>query len=75
MIDFKLAGIPCKIDVLTYTAHKGDGYWAVSSEDAKDSFEATYEVCDRRGRPAPWLARKIDSKINSAILEAIGEQA
>lgn len=75
MINFRLAGIPCLINVTSFNAIRGEGFYADSTEDAKDTFEASYQVCDSRGRPAPWLARKINNKINSDILTAIGEQA
>jgi hypothetical protein len=33
--------------------------------------ESEWEVCDRRGRPAPWLARKVNAEITERIEETI----
>ena len=35
--------------------------------------ESEWEVCDRRGRPAPWLAKKLTNKIEAAIEQAIDQ--
>lgn len=74
-IQHRIAGIPCIIDVTNFVLHKGDGYWAVSDEDSRDYFAADYVVCDRNGRPAPWLERKLTDAIHNEILTAIGEAA
>ena len=46
-----------------------------STEDANSGFYAEYEVCDRRGRPAPWLERKVTNEIDQEITNEIGERA
>jgi hypothetical protein len=75
IFNYRIAGIPCKISVISVDFHKGEGYWAPSSEDAKDWITAEYEVLDRKGYPAEWLAKKVTDKINSDIITAISERA
>lgn len=50
-------GIPCRIAVTHYSAAERDTYWEPGAPE-----EVEFEVLDRRGRPAPWLERKLDSK-------------
>jgi hypothetical protein len=57
-IEHRVAGIPCLIGVIDY-----HGYT-----------ECDWEILDRRGRPAPWLQRKVDAKEEDAINEAINRE-
>lgn len=55
-----IAGIPAIINVLSWEPYSP----AVIGVSADDSYPAEggcgeWEVCDRRGRPAPWLEAKI----------------
>jgi len=71
-IEHRVAGIPCLIGVIDYSSVKGSGsYNAPSSDDYYGYTECDWEILDRRGRPAPWLARKITSKDEDSINEAI----
>lgn len=58
-----VAGIPCVIRVTSYHAGR-DGYISGPPEHCypEEHPEAEVEVCDRRGRPAPWLERKLDAQ-------------
>ena len=60
--------------VVTYFNRvEGDkGTWA-SDVDYYGYTESEWEVCDRRGRPAHWLARKLNSKECSRIESEIAE--
>jgi len=73
-IETRIAGIPCIIAVVDYTSVKGSySYNADSDWDYHGYTESEWEVCDRRGRPAPWLAKKLNSKIESEIEQEIAE--
>lgn len=63
-----IAGIPCQVDLTHYSAP------SPSRVDAEpdychegDAEEMEFEVLDRRGRQAPWLARKLTSAETSRI--------
>jgi len=73
--NYRLAGIPCIIDVTSLTVVSGEGYGAPSEIDARGWVESEFEVLDRRGRPAPWLARKLTDRITSEIQNEIAERA
>ena len=67
-----VAGIPAVIRVLNFVSVRGShSYNAPSDMDYHGYTESEWEVCDRRGRPAPWLARKINDEINERIEETI----
>ena len=56
----RACGIPCTIRVLTWDAYRP----AVIRADPGDSHpaeggEGEWELLDSRGRPAPWLERKL----------------
>lgn len=65
-IETTVAGIPCIIGVIEYTA--GD-----SRADSSDDFYgySEWRVCDQRGLPAPWLEAKLtradQSRIDSKV--------
>ena len=65
-IESRVAGIPCIIGVTEFSSVKGDSR-ADSDWDFYGYTESNWEVCDRRGRPAPWLARKLNDKESSRI--------
>lgn len=73
-IEHRVAGIPCLIGVIDYTSVKGSySYHADSDLDYHGYTESEWEILDRRGRPAPWLQRKLDAKEEDAINVAISE--
>lgn len=59
MINARIQGIPCLIDVINYECAPALGPWADNDMDCYGYAEIDFEVCDRRGRPAPWLERKM----------------
>lgn len=74
MTDIKttVAGIPAVIRVHNFVSVRGSySYNAQSDMDYHGYTESEWEVCDRRGRPAPWLARKINAEITARIEETI----
>lgn len=71
-INHRVAGIPCLIGVIDYSVTKGSfSYDAPSDIDYHGGTECDWEILDRRGRPAPWLARKINAREEDNINEAI----
>lgn len=52
-LDWRIAGIPCKVRLTTY-------------ERGTDGC-IEYDMLDSRGRPAPWLARKVTGEDDAAI--------
>ncbi len=70
--EHRVCGIPCIIEVTHFDSVKGSySYNAPSDMDYYGYTECEYEVLDRRGRPAPWLQRKVTDAIDSDIQEAI----
>lgn len=60
IIQTRLAGIPCQIAVSNFQRVKGSySYDAPSDLDYYGFVEYDYQVLDRRGRPAPWLEKKV----------------
>ncbi len=65
MIPARIAGIPCLIEVtefVTVPPWSGPASTAPSEMDFCGYNEIEYIVCDRRGRPAPWLEEKISQQ-------------
>lgn len=74
MLETRIAGIPCLIDVHHVAVVKGSfRYDAPSDLDYRGYSEVDYTICDRNGRPAPWLSRKAtrqdEADIEQLILE------
>ena len=72
----RIAGIPCVIEVtrcVTVKPWGGSMYTCPSSDDYYGYSEIDFTVCDSRGRPAPWLERKMTrddvQRIEAEILE------
>lgn len=68
-----MAGIPCLIEVTYYHKQKPLGPMCDSDWDAEGYTEINFEVCDRRGRPAPWLERKLTAEDKERIETEIEE--
>ena len=73
-IETTVAGIPCIIGVTDYIKVAGSHIQSAASDmDYYGYTESEYVVCDRRGRPAPWLERKVSEKDTDRIDTAIAE--
>ena len=71
-IQTTIANIPAVIRVHNFVSVRGShSYNAQSDMDYNGYTESEWEVCDRRGRPAPWLARKINAEITARIEDTI----
>ena len=66
-------GIPCKVEITHY--YKG---WRGSLEEPPEEPEVEFRVCDRRGRHAPWLEKKLNGRdwanLETEAFEKIFEQ-
>lgn len=75
-VPFTLAGIPCLLKVERYikvSPWRGSPHTCPSAADYYGYEEADWEVCDRKGYLAPWLAKKITPFIKDCIMETIRE--
>ncbi len=74
-IQTRVAGIPCIIGVTHYQSVRGSyNRHADSDWDYHGYTECEFVVCDRRGRPAPWLQKKMTSTDESRIEHEIDQQ-
>lgn len=74
-IETRVAGIPCIVGVTYFESVGGSfSYHADSDLDYYGYTECEFTVCDRRGRPAPWLERKLTAEDTSRIESEIAEQ-
>ena len=65
-----ICGIPCLIEVTHYSAGtQGKTNADPDSCYESDPTEIEFDVLDRKGRPAPWLARKL-TDAETARIEA-----
>lgn len=72
ILDTYIRGVPCLIRVTHYTPGEppiisGPMDWA----DPGCPAEIEFDVLDQRGRPAPWLERKLMSEDRRAIEQEI----
>ena len=73
-IETRVAGIPCVIGVVDYISVAGSYCQNAASDwDYHGYSESDWVVCDRRGRPAAWLAKKMTSKDESRIEREIAQ--
>lgn len=66
-IETRIAGIPCIVKLDSMFVQKPLGPSCDSDMDCYGYAEIEFTVCDRRGRPAPWLERKMTDKDQSRI--------
>lgn len=72
-IETKVAGIPCIVGVTECSMVRAD-CGADSDWDYTGYSELQWVVLDRRGRPAPWLQRKVTDEDEERINEEIFNQ-
>ena len=73
IIDFKIAGIPCKIGLIHYLNIKGDPK-ACNPDDFYGYTELDYDVLTVRGKKADWLIKKMTDADELAIEEAVKDE-
>lgn len=74
-METRIAGIPCTVQI--DHCHVTQGTYSRQAETPEEYYgarEIEFTVCDRRGRPAPWLERKLTpddtARIETEILES-----
>jgi NADH:ubiquinone oxidoreductase subunit D len=71
-IETRISGIPCIIGVKSFESQGGSySYNAASDYDYYGYTEIDWEVLDRKGYKADWLARKMTSRDELMIENAI----
>jgi hypothetical protein len=78
-IQVTIAGIPAVVRVIYANYTQPDpGTWA-SDIDFYGGWELDWEICDSRGRPAPWLERKATDddrqRIEAELIEQLQGEA
>jgi hypothetical protein len=69
-----VAGIPCVIGVVDYISVAGSYSQNADSDwDYHGYSESDWVVLDSRGRPAPWLEKKLTSKDERRIEQEISQ--
>jgi hypothetical protein len=71
-IETRVSGITCLIGVIEYTAIPGDSH-ADSDLDFYGYVESSWQLLDRRGRPAAWLERKLNDIIRRDVDETVNK--
>ena len=73
-IESTVAGIPCIIGVTHYESVKGSySYHAASDMDYYGYTECDWELLDRKGYRAAWLDKKMTSRDEDTINQAIND--
>jgi hypothetical protein len=79
MIETRIQGIPCLVEMTNGSYQKPYSGSAYNCETDWDYYggwsDVEYQVYDRRGRPAPWLEKKITPKDDQEIIELLIENA
>lgn len=73
-IEHTVCGIPCLIGVSSYSRVRGSySYNAPSDCDYYGYTDCDWELLDRKGYRANWLAKKITSRDEDSINQAIND--
>jgi len=78
LLEHCVCGIPCTIRVDTFNSvkpWKGSAMTCPSDIDYYGYTEIEFTVCDRNGRPADWLERKMDDDDREDVERFILEEA
>lgn len=65
-ISTTVAGIPCTARVTAYSQG-----WAATRFDPAEDEEVEFEILDRNGNPAAWLARKVTDEDHTRITDEL----
>lgn len=55
----RIAGIPARIEVTSYISWRPARLYGHPDSWAPAEGEIEWKVCDSKGRPAPWLEKKL----------------
>jgi hypothetical protein len=73
-IETRVAGIPCLIGVVDYFSVAGSYCQNAASDwDYHGYSEINWVVLDSRGRPAPWLEKKLTPALMDRVEQEIRE--
>ena len=78
LVEIRAAGIPALAGVFSYSYQapfRGSPYLCSCSDDFYGHEEVEWELLDRRGRPAPWLYRKLSPAEREEITRELLERA
>ncbi len=67
MIEARVCGIPCLIQVDSYHHQPPQGIHADSDMDCYGYTEIDFTVCTTKGKPAAWLERKMTDADREAV--------
>lgn len=74
-IESRVAGIPCIIQTGRISISQGNhSPQAETPDEYYGHCDIEFDVLDRRGRPAPWLERKLTADITADIETQILEE-
>jgi hypothetical protein len=64
IFETRVAGIPCQCHVFSYDLPRPETVTGPGMGDAlpPEPAEITFALLDRKGYPAPWLERKLDTE-------------
>lgn len=62
MLETRICGIPCRVDARVLVVPGRMSWNAPSDLDYWGYTEIDFTVLDQRGRPAPWLERKMTDR-------------
>jgi len=79
MIEARINGIPCLVEMTGgyyQRPYRGSPHNCPSDWDYYGGwFDVEFAVYDRRGRPAPWLEKKMTDEDERNIIELLTENA
>lgn len=78
VIEIRAAGLPACAGLTRYAYQppfRGSPHLCASDVDYYGFEEIEWEVLDRRGRPAPWLGRKLSAADRAAIERQLSAHA
>ena len=73
-IEARAAGLPCLLGVTHYFERSPDYSSRDSDMDYRGFVEVEWEILDRRGNPAAWLAKKVGPDEMSLLEDVLIEE-
>lgn len=73
-IEARAAGLPCLLGVTHYFEKSPDYASRDSDMDYRGFVEVEWEILDRRGNPAAWLAKKVSPDEMSLLEDVLIEE-
>jgi hypothetical protein len=75
MIQHRIQGIPCQIEVTSFYVQPALGRYCDSRDDCYGYEDIEYEIFDRKGYRAKWLENKMNKADHKECIEKIKEAA